>query len=761
MILILILTSSNIILLEKSINSILNQEDKLDYKLKIIVNTLNDDYYYSVYNKFNLKFEIIRTKSNGKPGMGHNSLINIFKKQTEYEYMIPIDGDDFLYPTAFEQYKKLINETPDIVHLITNDYLFRDNTDIFHIKLKNNYKLITHFGNDNLYKLDKSIKQIGNPYVSPIYDCTTPLRIILVSRNIFKMKIPLLYGEDLTLYDDYIPFLNILYNHHNDKNIKMLMISDPNIYFYNKLNETSASHTFSERINEDNMFRKYLKKFPELNITDLKELDFFKLSPPNNFNIENKINFCNELIDDDIKNCIKLSRDKNKIFFACKFIDNTEIYDYDILYNIITNGTIQMIKKYGKIFSIYFDSEKDLLFLFNKYEEVKLKNESDNIYKLLKYNYPEKYKLEIKKNKIIIPEKKILCYYVGESHAFNGKNYQEKNVWGSEIAAVNLCENLTNEYEVFIINNCDKEIKYNNVTYLHMNNFNYLLTNYSIDTLIISRFTHAFFLFNFNNVKNIYFLLHDSRCHELINYNTALPNLGIDLFLNQIKNIKKVICVSNWQKNNMLERFKDLDYNVSELRKKIIILPNGINLKNFQDIDFSTKNKYRFIYHSDPSRGLLKLCNIIIRLQKIYKDVKLDIYFSHISDEEIIKLINEHSFINFKGKVSNNKICNELKKTGIWLYPNINSHETFCIAALEAIAAGNMVMGLNYSGVGELISKVGLTFNKESDDEIYIKRISEVYENDKLLKFYQEKSVKYSLDFSWKNISDKLINIFN
>ena len=98
--LITILTSYNEYILYESYKSIKNQIDhNIDYDVFIIVNSLNNDYYNDVSKLFNNeKIKIIETESNGKPGMGHNILINIFKNNINYDYLLPIDGDDFLYP---------------------------------------------------------------------------------------------------------------------------------------------------------------------------------------------------------------------------------------------------------------------------------------------------------------------------------------------------------------------------------------------------------------------------------------------------------------------------------------------------------------------------------------------------------------------------------------------------------------------------------------------------------------------------------------
>ena len=116
-ILISILSSFNEYILLETYNSIKNQIDtKINYDIIIIVNSLNKTYYNDVNEKFkNIDVEIIETKSNGKPGMGHNSCIELFKIKKEYDYLIPIDGDDYLYPYALKQLEKILIYNPDII----------------------------------------------------------------------------------------------------------------------------------------------------------------------------------------------------------------------------------------------------------------------------------------------------------------------------------------------------------------------------------------------------------------------------------------------------------------------------------------------------------------------------------------------------------------------------------------------------------------------------------------------------------------------
>ena len=81
--LITLLTSSNSKLLKLSYNTIKKQiNHNFNYTVVIVVNTLNTEYFEEVLNEFkDIEVEIIETESNGKPGKGHNSLFEIFKKK--------------------------------------------------------------------------------------------------------------------------------------------------------------------------------------------------------------------------------------------------------------------------------------------------------------------------------------------------------------------------------------------------------------------------------------------------------------------------------------------------------------------------------------------------------------------------------------------------------------------------------------------------------------------------------------------------------
>ena len=70
--------------------------------------------------------------------------------------------------------------------------------------------------------------------------------------------------------------------------------------------------------------------------------------------------------------------------------------------------------------------------------------------------------------------KPILAFYMGYSESFNGKNYNSKNVFGSEINTIKLSESLTHLYNIIIFVNIleSDEIIHNNISYLQLNKLN-------------------------------------------------------------------------------------------------------------------------------------------------------------------------------------------------------------------------------------------------------------------------------------------------
>lgn len=803
----IILTSSKFDLLIRCLKSVINQKKvTFEYKIIVNVNTLNEDYYKLVINNipklFNLEkynIEIVRTESNGRPGKGHNSCIKLFKEMTEYNYLTMIDGDDLYYPVAFQRFELFLKKYPDLdlLHLMLNDRVHFQNDDNYNYKsLSLNYKLISGFiDTQNWWKTHK----MDSPFSGRIADNKTPSRILLCSRNIFNTTHPIKYSENARLYDDYLAFCSF-YEAQLKKEINTYSCSDTYIYFYNSLNDFSVSYRFKEKDhdNEQNVWDTETKDY--INVKNdnwnIGNLPYAIVENPKNYYILDKIKYANEQVinyeleknkerynsilkineddsdktfdtvefnllyliksgidtEENLINIVKIYLKRNLINQAFYHLFKLEKYpskdNYEYIFNVLYKYKLyDRLERYINILSRFDDVSKDVLEKIKIVNDSKISYKNKNLYKSNGINLP------FDKNK------KILIYYTGYSGEFNGKNYGEKNVYGSELAAIKLCEKLKDKYNVVILCETKENVLYNGVFYIHYNHYNVLSTYYEIEYFIISRFTNVYIDLDLTLPNNIYFIFHDARQHNQY-YNVFTPFLGFPLYYNMSKNFKKQFFVSKWQKENLLNAFKK--YNININNNNFEIIGNGIDTSINKNNLFNEKDPYKFIYCSNPNRGLLPLCKILTKLHKKYPQITLDIYFNDLNDNEIKKYINDNDFIKFHGKIPNTLLWKKLSKSTFWIYPNLYSHETFCIACLEAMNNKNVVITRNFSALPELVNDKNLLIPSNLKEDELIKytydKLDKLMNNRKEITNIQNKLYKRSLLFDWNNVYNKLIN---
>lgn len=782
-----ILISSHICYLERAINSVLNQkETNIIPDIFINVNTLDKTFLDQVKKliKKYKKINIIVSKSNGRPGKGHNSSLKLFQKYTEYDYMIMLDGDDLFYPYAFHQFEKCFEQEPnlDLLHLMLNDKItYNDISNQDGVKIFGNFKFYSNNKKSNNWWENNNLE---NPFINKIYECRTPTRILLVSRNIFNSDIPIKYCEKSRLFDDFLTFLCICENEFNKK-LNIFVLSDTNIYFYNANNDESVTYNFDESQYDDEQkyFDENKNNYPNIkkNWDFYKEMNYIQLTPPNNFDLNKKIELCKIIAENETKDFLKHIDENFKkenyekcIYFLNKII-KVGVNNIDLF--IFLGNFYYKLKYYEKSINYYKKSlqidKKDQIYRLLSIVYYDNKNYKKSFENLLKINDKikedlyliEKNKKLIKvpfiikqKNKKQILEKPILCIYTGyHTGSFNGRDFKDQNgVYGSEISAIYLAEQLRDKYKVFIFCNITNEIVHNDVCYINFQKFNHFNLVYRIDIMIISRFLNFFHLFH-TNARKIYLWLHDARAHEFAIDNTTYNNFGINFYNNILSLLDGIICVSEWQKK-YLTGITNLQNNF-EHEHKIHVIGNGFNPENFKENIKKIPNK--FIYCSDPSRGLDILLDCFPKIKEKIKDATLDIYFGNIDNSllERIKLLED---VEFHGKIPENILCNKLQEADIFFYPN-RSHETFCINALNAMRAKCIIVCRKFSGLIELVEGFGYLINNEINEkwkEEAVNVIITLLTDENYKKNYKNAAFSGSLGRSWKKVSEKWYELF-
>lgn len=331
-----------------------------------------------------------------------------------------------------------------------------------------------------------------------------------------------------------------------------------------------------------------------------------------------------------------------------------------------------------------------------------------------------------------IKTKKILCFYIGYTKDITNVD----NLYGSEIALLNLADQLKKFYNVYIFGYSVKHNVINEINYRNSNELNEFMCNNLVDIMIISRYIHYFIEFE-NKANKTFIWIHDMCIAQHWN-NIVFPNDAKCLVKNIDHQINGYIVLSEWHKNYILNL-----YHIDE--KKIHIIGNAINLHDF-DIS-AKKHKNRFIWTSAPNRGLDKMIECIHEIKKIFTDVELFIYRGSDEMSDILKNIEGCDYIHYCGKVDNKTIIQKFMESDIWFYPT-NWMETYCISALEAQMAGCVCIASDLAGLATTVSNRGLLY-KNINKENIIEIMSTILPNDDVKDDYRTNGINWAKLQTW------------
>lgn len=89
----------------------------------VVINTLDKEYEQKAFQWcYDNKITAVITESNGKPGKGKNAVLDHFL-ESDYDYMVQIDGDDFLQPHGVNLFNWVArNNPPDGIQLVYGNF---------------------------------------------------------------------------------------------------------------------------------------------------------------------------------------------------------------------------------------------------------------------------------------------------------------------------------------------------------------------------------------------------------------------------------------------------------------------------------------------------------------------------------------------------------------------------------------------------------------------------------------------------------------
>lgn len=420
---------------------------------------------------------------------------------------------------------------------------------------------------------------------------------------------------------------------------------------------------------------------------------------------------------------IKLPRPPNSFT-----ISEPEIFDYFLPYLYI-----EVKLQLGKVFEIV----QKLKYLLSIYP---------NNQPLLNMKYAITDNMNISSISLSDSKKTLVIHTGGQQMIFKNWNPRgDKRISGSEYMAINLGkEFVKRNYKVVIIGSfedkgIDNQGIVEDIQYIDYKYFSEFALKYKIDYLIVSRFASN--LLYYDNIKNVYLWVHD-----------VLPILDMSkCFQTHKTKFKGIIAVSNWQKNNMIENL-----NISE--NKIIVSRNAIYPERFEKIDVK-KTPYRFIYTSDPSRGLSNLIDVIPIIKQKYPETTLYIFalIENIDSGTLAKIKEMKDYVFLNSRLSQKDIAIEFLKSDIWFYPT-DFKETYCITAVEAMCSKCLVCTINLGALKEIVMGKGILCDYPLNNEKMLNKIFFVLERPYLKESFIEKAYNWGIQQTFDTLADEWNN---
>ena len=323
------------------------------------------------------------------------------------------------------------------------------------------------------------------------------------------------------------------------------------------------------------------------------------------------------------------------------------------------------------------------------------------------------------------------------------KNYSDKKIGGSEIAAINIAENLAKYYNVFFTGYNIEPVIHKGVQYTSPEILRGLLEREVVDHMIVLRYVNFFTDFR-NTAKKTYLWLQDTVPCPWIN-GAAIHNSGYDLIHNLQDKIDKIICLTPWHFNKVLRESRLSN-------SKLCIIGNGLNNDEFKGEE--VKQKHRFVYASAANRSLTNVIKIFPKIVEKVPDAELHIFSD--ADAAIKEQIKDKDYFVYHGRVTHEQIIKEFEKSDIMLYIPDSFCETYCICALEAQRAGCLCFVSDIGCLSDVVGERGIVFKK--DDNI-VDIIVATLNNSSLVEAKRKLMRDWAVKQSWKHRSQEWLKI--
>ena len=206
----------------------------------------------------------------------------------------------------------------------------------------------------------------------------------------------------------------------------------------------------------------------------------------------------------------------------------------------------------------------------------------------------------------------------------------------------------------------------------------------------------------------------------------------------------KIICVSNHERNLVMKHFK-----VNE--KKVVVIPNGINLEEFTGLKKRSKNCRVILYVGRLER--YKGVQYLIRaLPRFDKDIILEIVGKGPYKKSLVKLVRKlgvENRVQFFQDLPRIELLQKYADADLFVL--LSQHEAFGISVAEALCAGTPCIVANTSALTEWIDGENCF---GIDYPIDLGVLAD------LIKKVAGKDVRRPAILDWSEVTDRLVRLY-
>ena len=230
---------------------------------------------------------------------------------------------------------------------------------------------------------------------------------------------------------------------------------------------------------------------------------------------------------------------------------------------------------------------------------------------------------------------------------------------------------------------------------------------------------------------------------------------GIPLERLALSKIPRIITVSPQVK----------DFISKKTNSKIIMIPNGIDLKYIQKIQPANRNNNPIVFFLGmltKGKGIADLIKSISIVKKDITNVKLFIGGSGPYEDALRKLVTEFDLeenVTFLGFLNEEEKFSYMKSIDLFILP---SHwESFPIVLLEAMACGKPIIATDIGGVSYAVNNgVNGYLYEPGDVKELTNKIIKLLLNKELMEQMGKENQKKSLDFNWDSIAEETKKVY-